>query len=160
MPGMFMRGVSAPEISRVEHAARSMMICQRCGYSLVCTQRSALYEASLLLYTAVWGFTVRSYRRALTYRMSCVALSLLPPLGRASPPALGWLSTYVRTHVRALLLSRLNACLASCPKINDDYCDCSDGMDETLTPACSHAGHSRCVRCLCFVACISFKYVA
>ncbi|CAN0546922.1 unnamed protein product, partial [Laminaria digitata] len=28
-------------------------------------------------------------------------------------------------------------------KINDDYCDCSDGMDETLTPACSHKGHSR-----------------
>eukprot|EP00904_Undaria_pinnatifida_P001405 jgi/Undpi1/11265/HiC_scaffold_30.g13563.m1 len=31
--------------------------------------------------------------------------------------------------------------------VNDDYCDCFDGTDETLTPACSHKGHSR-FRCL------------
>eukprot|EP00903_Cladosiphon_okamuranus_P009097 g8695.t1 len=27
--------------------------------------------------------------------------------------------------------------------INDDYCDCRDGTDETRTPACSHVGQSR-----------------
>ncbi|CAM9201641.1 unnamed protein product [Ectocarpus sp. 6 AP-2014] len=28
-------------------------------------------------------------------------------------------------------------------KVNDDYCDCLDGADETLTPACSHTGQAR-----------------
>ncbi|CAN0396421.1 unnamed protein product, partial [Ectocarpus sp. 12 AP-2014] len=27
-------------------------------------------------------------------------------------------------------------------KVNDDYCDCLDGKDETLTPACSHTGQA------------------
>ncbi|CAM9753506.1 unnamed protein product, partial [Ectocarpus fasciculatus] len=30
-------------------------------------------------------------------------------------------------------------------KVNDDYCDCLDGADETLTPACSHTGQARFV---------------